>query len=143
MILLVRIVKSPIKFLKLHPRIKLGPLALPIAVGRLEHLTLLILQSIVAACYILYSNSTDKFYIGATHTSAEDRLKKHNEAHYGTQHYTANTNDWVIFLIINNSSYEQALKVEKHIKKMKSRQYIKNLKAYPEMVQRLVNKYSD
>ena len=33
--------------------------------------------------------------------------------------------------------------VEEHIKSMKSKKYIQNLKKYPEMVEKLKDKYSD
>lgn len=36
----------------------------------------------------------------------------------------------------------QAMQVEKHIKSMKSRIYIENLKRYPEMIIKLIEKYS-
>jgi putative endonuclease len=32
--------------------------------------------------------------------------------------------------------------IEQHIKKMKSKVYIQNLKRYPEILQKLINKYS-
>jgi len=37
----------------------------------------------------------------------------------------------------------QALAIEKHIKSMKSKIYIENLKKYPEMVTKLLIKYID
>jgi putative endonuclease len=37
---------------------------------------------------------------------------------------------------------EQAHKIENHIKKMKSKKYIENLKKYPEISLRLLQKYS-
>ena len=49
--------------------------------------------------------------------------------------------DWGLFLTIENLNYQQARFVEAHIKKMKSTDYIKNLKKYPEMVSKLVEKY--
>ncbi len=33
-------------------------------------------------------------------------------------------------------------KIENHIKKMKSKKYIKDLKKYPEIAQKLIKKYS-
>ena len=44
------------------------------------------------ACYILYSQKLDKFYIGYTQDSTENRLDKHNQSSYGSK-YTSITND--------------------------------------------------
>lgn len=56
--------------------------------------------------------------------------------------FTANANDWKLFLLISCKSKTQALSIEKHIKKMKSKTYIENLKKYPEMIDKLKSKYS-
>ncbi|MCO6496030.1 MAG: GIY-YIG nuclease family protein, partial [Chitinophagaceae bacterium] len=94
---------------------------------------------IMIACYILYSLKLDKFYTGFTQESVEERVIKHNSSSYGVR-YTSGTNDWEIFLIIECATISQALKVEKHIKRMKSKKYIRDLKTYPEMVERLKEK---
>ena len=52
------------------------------------------------------------------------------------------TNDWELFLFIACSSYPQAIRLERHIKSMKSTSYISNLAKYPEMIEKLVKKYS-
>ncbi len=44
-------------------------------------------------CYILYSKSFNKYYIGATCENLEERLRKHNSNHSG---FTGKTCDWVI-----------------------------------------------
>lgn len=49
------------------------------------------------ACYILPSPDLDKFYIGITQDSVENRILKHNNASYG-KHFTSEVNDWEIFL---------------------------------------------
>ncbi len=91
-------------------------------------------------CYILFSPKLDRFYIGATHDGIEERLKKHNAHSHGNEHYTATAVDWEIFLVIECTDYPQAIRIERHIKKMKSTTYIKNLKKYPEMIQKLYQK---
>ncbi|HEY9343034.1 MAG TPA: GIY-YIG nuclease family protein [Hanamia sp.] len=92
------------------------------------------------ACYILYSSSLDKFYTGITQESVKNRLEKHNNSGYGN-HYTSHAKDWIIFLVISCSSVAQSMKIEKHIKKMKSKKYICNLKSYPEIIEKLKIKY--
>ncbi len=94
-----------------------------------------------AYCYILYSQSYDKFYIGFTTLSVEERLKHHLQ-HYYDNKYTKFTDDWKVFLEIECKDNEQARNVEKHIKKMKSKVYIRNLKKYPEIIEKLLNKYN-
>ena len=91
------------------------------------------------ACYILYSVLLDKFYTGITQQSIESRLEMHNKSGYGI-HYTSQCSDWEIFLVIPCTSVSQSMKIEKHIKNMKSKKYILNLKKYPEMIERLLIK---
>ena len=91
-------------------------------------------------CYILYSKSLDKYYIGFSQESMESRLKKHNISFY-EKAFTTVTLDWEIYLVIICQTISQAIKIEKHIKKMKSRVYIENLLRYPEMIEKLQQKF--
>ena len=50
-------------------------------------------------CYILFSQKLDRFYIGATTQTPENRLEKHNQHSYGNHHFTAKADDWKEFLI--------------------------------------------
>ena len=93
------------------------------------------------ACYIIYSTSLDRFYTGITQESVENRLEMHNKSGYGN-HYTSQNSDWEIFLVITCFLVSQSMKIERHIKKMKSKNYIQNLKKYPEMVEKLLIKNS-
>ena len=72
--------------------------------------------------------------------SFEERLKKHNSGFY-KEAYTRFATDWELYLLIECSTVSQALCVEKHIKKMKSKVYIMNLKKYPEMIEKLIDKF--
>jgi putative endonuclease len=92
------------------------------------------------ACYVLLSQKLDKFYTGITQESIESRLEKHNSGFYSDS-YSIITNDWEVFLVIECNSVSQSMLIEKHIKKMKSRVYIENLSKYPEMIQKLKEKY--
>ena len=95
----------------------------------------------MAYCYILHSNSLNRYYTGSTVLSPEERLKRHQEKYYGTRKFTAKANDWKIFFIIECISIEQAKRIESHIKKMKSKKYIENLVKFPQITQRLLEKY--
>jgi len=93
--------------------------------------------------YILYSKKLDRFYIGSTSVETTHRLQRHLAKYYGNEKFTAKTNDWVLFFEIKCSSFSQAQKIEKHIKLMKSKKYIQNLKKYPEITLNLLEKYKD
>ena len=90
------------------------------------------------ACYILYSKKLDKFYIGVTQDGVEERLIKHNLKHYGTQRFTAAAEDWILYLNIPVENYNHAIRIERKIKAMKSSNYIKNLKKYPELLTKII-----
>ncbi|MBW7839469.1 MAG: GIY-YIG nuclease family protein [Chitinophagaceae bacterium] len=74
----------------------------------------------MVSCYIIYSQSIDTFYVGITQESIEFRLAKHNAGTYGT-HFTSQAKDWELFLLLPCDSVSQSMKIERHIKKMKSR----------------------
>ena len=95
----------------------------------------------MASCYILYSESIDRYYVGSTTLPVEDRLVQHNEAYYDRK-WTAHGVPWVLYLAIPCDAISQAIAIEKHIKQMKSRTYYQNLKKYPEMILKLKSKYS-
>ena len=97
----------------------------------------------MAHCYILYSKTKDKFYTGFTHENLMDRVAKHNKGTYGRNTYTAQTTDWELFLSLKCECINQALAVERHIKRMKSKAYIRNLEKYPEMREKLLNLYKN
>jgi putative endonuclease len=96
----------------------------------------------MASVYILYSPSLDSFYTGATTEAVILRLERHLHGYYDNK-YTAKAKDWELYFEISCSSMEEAMKIEHHIKRMKSKKYIQDLKRYPEMVNKLKEKYSN
>ena len=99
-----------------------GPIALPIAIGRLEHLphnrTLsryknssskkhIIYMPLV---YILYSKMIDHYYIGYTIDSIEVRIEKHLSSFYRNK-YTAQVKDWQLYLQIKCETNNQARQI--------------------------------
>jgi putative endonuclease len=90
--------------------------------------------------YILNSKKLDRFYIGFT-SNLEKRLEFHHNAE--SQKFTYKAKDWEVYLKIECKSKGQALAIEKHIKKMKSKVYIQNLKKYSEMKIQLLERYSE
>ena len=91
-------------------------------------------------CYILYSPKLDSYYIGMSQEQIADRISKHNTSFYGA-HYTSKTSDWELYHIIKCVTISQAMKIEKHIKKMKSIIYLKNLKKFEAIQLKLLEKY--
>jgi len=74
--------------------------------------------------YILFSKALNKFYVGATTDTLQNRLSKHLSNHKG---FTAKAKDWIIVHKEEFSSFQLALAREKQIKKWKSRKKIVNL----------------
>ncbi|CAN5240561.1 hypothetical protein BH23BAC2_BH23BAC2_14490 [soil metagenome] len=88
--------------------------------------------------YILFSGNLDRFYIGST-SDYDVRMIFHNDPE--ARKFTAKANDWILFDKIDCEIKIQALSIERHIKSMKSKTYIKNLKLYPEMKEKLIERY--
>jgi putative endonuclease len=89
--------------------------------------------------YILYSISLDRFYIGYTSDLAS-RLAQHT-IHIFKGSFTDKANDWEVFFSVECENERQAIAIEKHIKKNKSRKYLENIKVYPEISSKLLEKY--
>lgn len=75
-------------------------------------------------CYILYSKSLDKYYIGHSCEDIQDRLRKHLSNHKG---FTAKTKDWIIVYSERFHSKSDAYQRELEIKSWKSTSKIQNL----------------
>lgn len=73
--------------------------------------------------YILYSESTDRFYIGST-SNLQNRLRQHNA---GATPSTKAGRPWKIVLSEEFCEKTDAIKRELYIKRMKSRKYIQTL----------------
>ena len=95
----------------------------------------------MACVYILLSKSTGRYYIGYSSQSLEDRLREHNEGKYENS-FTERDRPWEIYHYIICEDLEQARKIERHLKKMKSRKYIEDIKNFPGIADKLLEKYS-
>ena len=93
----------------------------------------------MASVYILYSQTLDRFYIGSCN-DLNYRIEQHFNKEFAKS-FTAKADDWVLYFSKDNLGYEQARHIERHIKKMKSRAYLKNLTVYPEIFEKLMQKY--
>ncbi len=90
--------------------------------------------------YVIYSESTDAFYIGQS-VDLEIRLQQHI-VHKNEHSNTSKADDWILFFYITCECRRQAIQIETHIKKMKSRKYFENLKKHPEISSKLLAKYA-
>ena len=75
--------------------------------------------------YILYSESSDRYYVGYS-SEPFRRLIEHNTSPLST--YTSNHRPWTLKAIYNCGQIKsRAIQIEKFIKKQKSRRFIKRL----------------
>ena len=88
--------------------------------------------------YIIYSKTTNRFYIGETH-DAEERLEKHNHHQYKNS-YTKIASDWELVLKFECTNREETLFLEQFIKKMKSKKFIEKLVLNPLILKDIILK---
>ena len=93
----------------------------------------------MAHVYVLYSENLKKYYIGSC-LNLDERLQEHLNKIYPNC-FTAKDTSWKLVFEIPELSYTQARSIEQHIKKMKSKTYISNILKYPEIVQKLKERY--
>ena len=89
--------------------------------------------------YVIYSQALDSYYVGYS-SDPEVRSKQHNEGFYFDS-FTSKSSDWNLFYVLKCNDKTQALKIEKHIKRMKSRKYLQDLAKYPEIGNKLLIRY--
>jgi putative endonuclease len=78
----------------------------------------------MAIFYILYSAGLNKYYIGATDSELQERIKKHLSDHRG---FTAKAKDWKVVYFEDFPDFIAAHRREIEVKKWKSRRLIENL----------------
>ncbi len=95
----------------------------------------------MAHCYILYSKSLDKYYVGACYNDLEQRIENHNSVKYAKS-YTSQASDWQLYLSFKGEEYTHVRRMEMKIKSMKSHKYIENVKRYDDLQQKLIHNTS-
>ncbi|PBJ13142.1 GIY-YIG nuclease superfamily protein [Flavobacterium sp. ACN6] len=88
--------------------------------------------------YILYSKSSEKFYIGET-SDITERISKHRD-HFYTNSFTKIANDWEVVLSFICNDRDEALYLEKFIKRMKSKIFNNKIIADPSILKDILNK---
>jgi len=82
------------------------------------------MHQVVHFVYILQSLSVDRYYVGET-KDVQARLILHNDDSRGT--YTSKNGPWDLKRVIALTSRSEGRKVERYIKKRKSKKYIRLL----------------
>jgi putative endonuclease len=91
--------------------------------------------------YILKSLKSGQYYVGET-SNIDQRMVFHNSMESNTNS-TKSGIPWEIKYIIEVQDRNIALKIESHIKSMKSRVYIENMiKYHPSIANKLIAQYS-
>ena len=75
------------------------------------------------------------------HRTLDKRLLEHNDLN--SSYSTKGGQPWEIFLIMHCKSISHAIKLELHIKNMKRKKSILDLKKYPELLERIVQRTID
>ena len=75
--------------------------------------------------YIIYTRSFDKFYVGESIDPTE-RVLQHNKGLYKGAS-TSYAKDWELKLTLSVATKEDALKIERFLKSMKSKKFIGKL----------------
>jgi putative endonuclease len=88
--------------------------------------------------YILYSPSSDKFYVGETY-NINERILKHNQHSY-TGSFTKIANDWQLVLAFECVDRNDALYLENFIKRMKSKVFIEKIILSPKILTDILSK---
>ena len=78
----------------------------------------------MAYLYILYSEVLLKYYVGSTHGTIEERLRRHLSDHHG---FTGKSKDWKVVYFEYYEEFALAYKREHEIKAWKSKVRIKKL----------------
>ena len=90
--------------------------------------------------YILYSEKHDKFYVGQT-ADLQTRLLFHNELAQNS--FTSKYRPWSIACSIPVENASIATRMERYIKKRKSKTYIQKLVKEEKTRQKLISRFRD
>ena len=74
--------------------------------------------------YIIYSESINRYYVGSTSQTIDERLRRHNSAHKG---FTGRAFDWELKYIENHDSKKDSLILEQKIKKRGAGRFLKDI----------------
>ena len=88
--------------------------------------------------YIIYSKKKNQFYTGES-DDPHSRLELHNQ-HYFKKGFTKIADDWELVLVFECRAKEDAVYLEKFVKRMKSRKFIQKIIKNPKNLTEILNK---
>jgi putative endonuclease len=88
--------------------------------------------------HIIYSKSSTKYYVGETH-DVQERILKHNQHEYSNA-FSKIANDWTLALAFECNDRNEALFLERFLKKMKSKMFIEKIIQNPEILSDILSK---
>lgn len=88
--------------------------------------------------YIIYSITSQKYYVGETH-NIQERISKHNQHSYSNS-FSKIANDWELVLSYECENRNDALYLERFIKRMKSKVFIEKIISKPEILSDILSK---
>ena len=88
--------------------------------------------------YIVHSKTIDRYYVGETHDLV-NRLEQHNQHHF-KNNFTKAAKDWKVALSKICESKEDAIYLERFIKRMKSKEFIQKVIENPKILDDLLSK---
>jgi putative endonuclease len=91
--------------------------------------------------YILFSQKLNRYYVVQTQ-NFEERIKYHLLNEFSGS-FTTKADDWQVYFTIPCESRIQVLQIESHIKRLKSKNYIGNLRKHDSIVIRLKEMYPE
>ncbi|MBD0777179.1 GIY-YIG nuclease family protein [Maribacter sp. ANRC-HE7] len=86
--------------------------------------------------YILHSKTINRYYIGET-PDLTVRFEQHNQHHF-KKNFTKAADDWTIALSKKCKSKQDAVYLEKFVKRMKSKKFIHKIIENPEILDDLI-----
>jgi putative endonuclease len=89
--------------------------------------------------YILYSSSSDKYYVGYT-SDFRRRILEHNDISEGKNTFTRRNGPWELKCVLDcGQSESETIKIERWVKNQKSRKLIEKIIAGEPLLGPLVN----
>ena len=70
----------------------------------------------MVGCYTIFSKKLNRFYVGVIQDDLIQRIIKHNENYYGANRFDAKADEWELFLMIYDKTFNSVLAIEKHNK---------------------------
>ncbi len=88
--------------------------------------------------YIIFSESLGNYYVGES-PDPNRRLEQHN-THYFKNNFTKAASDWALKLKFQTSTKEDAVILERFIKRMKSKKFIEKVISKPSILKEILEK---